>query len=101
MPNNKRMPTRGLSPLQADLKTETELILVMTKLLEKAFKKAQELPEVEQIRVAEWLMSELEDDAKWNISFATSSDALTKLAAEALAEHRAGLTEPLDPDSLV
>jgi hypothetical protein len=68
----------------------------MTKLLEKAFKKAQELPEVEQNRVAEWLMSELEDDARWNASFAASSDALAKLAAEALAEHRAGLTEPFD-----
>jgi hypothetical protein len=72
----------------------------MTKLLEKAFKKAQELPEVEQNRVAEWLMSELEEDAKWDASFAASSDALAKLAAEALAEHRAGLTEPLDLEKL-
>jgi hypothetical protein len=72
----------------------------MTKLLEKAFKKAQELPEVEQNRVAEWLMSELEEDAKWDASFAASGDALAKLAAEALAEHRAGLTEPLDLEKL-
>lgn len=72
----------------------------MTKLLEKAFKKAQELPEVEQNRVAEWLMSELEEDAKWDASFASSGDALAKLAAEALAEHRAGKTVPLDPDQL-
>jgi hypothetical protein len=72
----------------------------MTKLLEKAFNKTQELPEAEQNRVAEWLMSELEEDAKWDTSFAASSDALAKLAAEALAEHRAGLTEPLDSNSL-
>ena len=76
------------------------LLPVMTKLLEKAFKKAQELPEVDQNRVAQWLMSELEGDAKWDASFAASSDVLIKLAAEALAEHRAGLTELLDIEKL-
>jgi squalene cyclase len=88
------MPTCGLSLTQTDFETETELILVMTTLLEKAFKKAQELPEAEQNRVAEWLLFELEDDAKWDASFAASSGALAQLAAEALTEHRAGQTEP-------
>jgi hypothetical protein len=40
------------------------------------------------------------DEALWDAQFADSIDILEQLAAEALAEHRAGKTVVLDPDSL-
>lgn len=68
----------------------------MTKLLEKAFKEASKLPEVEQNALAKWVMEELEAESKWQKAFAVSEDILDKLADEALAEHRAGRTKPLN-----
>jgi len=68
----------------------------MTKLLEKAFEKACTLTEPEQDAVGEWLLSELDSEARWAKLFAGSQEALGKLAAEALEEHRRGETEPLD-----
>ena len=60
----------------------------MTRLLEKAFKKASKLPEVEQNAVAKWLLEELEAEGKWSKLFAESEDILEKLADEALEDHR-------------
>lgn len=60
----------------------------MTTSLERAFAEAGKLPEAEQELLASRLLAEL------------AADKLSKLAAEALAEHRAGLTEDLDPDRL-
>jgi len=68
----------------------------MTTLLEKAFKKAAKLPEVEQNALAKWLLGELENDRDWEKSFAESEDILDKLADEALDAHRKGKTKPLD-----
>jgi hypothetical protein len=68
----------------------------MTKLLEKAFEKASTLPERDQDAVGEWLLSELESEARWAKLFAGSQDSLSKLAAEALEEHRKGETEDLN-----
>jgi hypothetical protein len=39
-------------------------------------------------------------DALWEAQFARSTAPLDKMAKEALDEHRAGLTEDLDTDSL-
>ena len=72
----------------------------MTKLLERAFEEAARLPEDEQNAIASWLLAEIESEAKWSESFARSADKLSELADEALREHAAGKTEPLDPDSL-
>lgn len=44
--------------------------------------------------------TELEEDTKWDTAFAASCDVLAKLAAEALEDHRAGRTLPLDPEML-
>jgi len=68
----------------------------MTKLLEKAFKKAAKLPEVEQNALAKWLLGELEIDRDWEKSFAESEDILDKLADDALEAHRKRKTKPLD-----
>lgn len=72
----------------------------MTQLLEKAFRKASELPEMEQNVIAKWLIDELESEKKWERLFAESENILEKLADEALAEHAQGKTKPLDIDKL-
>jgi hypothetical protein len=72
----------------------------MTELLEKAFKEASKLPEVEQNALAKWVMEELEIEGKWEKAFAGSEDVLDKLANEALAEHQQGRTRPLNIEEL-
>jgi hypothetical protein len=72
----------------------------MTKALEKAFEAASRLPAREQDELAAALLEELDADERWEAAFARSQDALACLADEAREEHRAGRTEPLDPDAL-
>jgi hypothetical protein len=66
----------------------------MTKLLEKAFKKASELTEVEQNVLAKWILDELESEANWEKTFAGSEDVLEKLADESLNESKPEKTKP-------
>ncbi|MES2709506.1 MAG: hypothetical protein V4726_23115 [Verrucomicrobiota bacterium] len=68
----------------------------MTQLLERAFSKASKLPEKEQDAVASFLLAELESEQRWSESFASSQEALSALADEALQEFSAGETLPLD-----
>lgn len=72
----------------------------MTKLLEKAFAEAAKLPAEAQDALAAAILAEVATDPLWEQSFARRPDALNHLADEALREHRAGRTEPLDPDRL-
>lgn len=72
----------------------------MTKLLEKAFKKAEALPEMEQNALARRLLLELEAEKRWEKTFAESEDVLDKLADEALEARRRGKTKPLDMSKL-
>ena len=72
----------------------------MTKLLEKAFEEAARLPDDDQDALAQTVLAELASERRWDELFAASADVLSELAAEALAEHRAGRTKPLDPDAL-
>ncbi len=67
----------------------------MTELLEKALREVAKLPPADQDALAAILLAELASEQRWDESFARSQDALAKLAEEALAEHRAGLTKPL------
>ena len=69
----------------------------MSHLLERAYTEITRLPEADQDVIAALILEELEDERKWQTSFAQSQDALARLAEEALAEHRAGRTQPLDP----
>ena len=68
----------------------------MTKLLERAFKEASRLPEIEQNALAKWVLDELEAKGRWENAFAGSEDILDKLADEALDAHNNGKTKPLD-----
>ena len=72
----------------------------MTHLLKQAFVKASKLPEVEQNVLARWMIEELASERRWERAFAESEDALSKLAQEALKEHKQGKTKLLDPDRL-
>jgi hypothetical protein len=72
----------------------------MTVLLQQAFAEAAKLPEAEQDLLASRLLAELAADDAFDCAIARSSAKLAGLAAEALAEHRAGKTQELDPDRL-
>jgi hypothetical protein len=69
--------------------------VAMTKALERAFREASKLPESEQDALAEAIRNEVLGEDEWERSFSGSSDALENLADEAIAEHRAGRTQPL------
>ena len=72
----------------------------MTTKLQEAFDKAQKLPPGEQERFGAWMLEELSSEELWQELFRRSPELLERLANEALAEHRAGKTMPLDPDEL-
>ena len=72
----------------------------MTNLLEQAFNEAAKRTAQEQDLLASRLLAELAAENEFDRAIAKSTDKLARLAQEALAEHRAGLTEELDPDRL-
>ena len=72
----------------------------MTELLRKAFEKASKLPAQEQDALASVLLDEIKGEQKWDATLAETQDDLAGLADAALAEHRAGKTETLDPEKL-
>ena len=67
----------------------------MTKALERAFQEASKLPESEQDALADAIRNEVLGEDDWDGSFSASAEALEKLADEAIAEHRAGRTQPV------
>jgi hypothetical protein len=72
----------------------------MTEKLRKAFEAAQKLPPAAQDALAAAILEEVAVEGLWEASFASRPDALEHLADEALEDHRAGRTTPLDPDTL-
>jgi hypothetical protein len=72
----------------------------VTKALHRAFEMASSLPEGAQDDLAAAILDELEMEEAFDRRLAETAPALERLANEALAEHRAGLTTPLDPDDL-
>jgi hypothetical protein len=73
---------------------------MMTKALERVLRKASALSAPEQNAFARWMLLELEDDQRWRRALRRSPSRLRKLALNALTEHRAGRTRPLDPARL-
>jgi hypothetical protein len=68
----------------------------MGKVLQQALTELTKLPETEQDAVGAWILAELESERKWDELFARSPDLLAEMAAEAIREDDAGLTEPLE-----
>jgi hypothetical protein len=52
----------------------------------------------QQDEFASFMLAELESEERWDALFNSSEDLLSKMADQALAESRAGETEPLDLD---
>ncbi len=69
--------------------------VAMIEALERAFREAPKLPETEQDELAEAIRNKVLGEYDWGRSFSASADVLEKLADEAIAEHRAGRTEPV------
>jgi len=72
-----------------------------TKKLEQVIEKVRQLPEEQQAALAELIEGALEDireDIRWQVSLASpaSQVLLSRMADEALKQHRAGKTKPLD-----
>ena len=61
---------------------------------------ASRLPPGEQDALSSVLLEELDGEHRWDATLAETHEKLTGLADAALAEHRSGKTEPLDPDEL-
>lgn len=72
----------------------------MTEMLEKAVAKIKQLPPEQQDAIAALILEEVEDEARWDATFARSHSMLEQLAAEAEEEDRKGLTKEFDPDAL-
>lgn len=72
----------------------------MSKLMERALEELAKLPEAEQEAIWARILEEIEDERRWDEQFAKSQDVLEKMAKQALEEHRAGKTKPLEPDEL-
>ena len=68
--------------------------------LELAFAEIEKLPPTEQNEFAAWILEELHSEQRWAKLFAESSDLLSSLADEALAEHKAKKTKKLNPETL-
>lgn len=71
----------------------------MTKSLENAFAIASRLPESAQDDLAAAILTEIEAEDRFDAALEGSPDSLDELADEALAEHRGGKTQPLDPNT--
>lgn len=76
-------------------------MVLMGKLLERAIEEAHKLADAEQEMIGVWLLAEIESERRWDDVFSRpSSEALNRMAAEALEDFRSGHTSPLDPDLL-
>jgi len=67
----------------------------MTK-LETAFAEAAKLPTADQNELAAFILEEIKSEKRWKDAFDSSASALAQLADEALEEHHAGKTKPLN-----
>ena len=74
----------------------------MTELLQQAFEQAAKPPQTQQDTFARFLLAELDSERRWDelLHRPESEDLLERLADEAVAAHRAGRTQPLDPEAL-
>ncbi|MBD2291433.1 MAG: hypothetical protein ACK552_05070 [Microcystis sp.] len=72
----------------------------MTERLEQAIAQLKTLSTAQQDAIASLILAELEEEQRWDDSFTRSPNLLAKLAAEAMAEHRSGKTQELDPETL-
>jgi hypothetical protein len=71
----------------------------MTKLLDKVLQQAARLSAAEQDRIARLVLDEIEDEARWQATFAGSQSKLAELAAHAREDIAAGAVRDEDPSN--
>lgn len=71
----------------------------MTRLLKAAMQKVSQLPLEEQDRIAQLVLDELDDEARWQETFARSQDKLARLAKGAREEIDCGEVKDEDPST--
>ena len=91
-----QIPTR----LQVDLEERRREVAELEARLEDNSNLAIVEERESDIITSEEREDELEDELKWDTKFANSQDLLASLAAEAMAEYRAGQTQALNPETL-
>ena len=72
----------------------------MTTLLEQAVNRVKILSDNEQNAIAALILEEIDDDLRWDKSFASSQDVLAMLAEEAAEEINTGKSEVLEGTSI-
>lgn len=72
----------------------------MTTLLESAFERISNLPEIEQNIYAKSLIDEIESEKRWDSAFAESEELLSQMADSALEDMKQERTKPLTQDQL-
>ena len=72
----------------------------MTKRMERVIDALKSLPDEQQDSFADFVLHELETDARWVQTTQKHADTLDKLISEVLESDRRGETEVLDPDQL-
>lgn len=72
----------------------------MTTPMQQLMDKLYALPQEKRDTTIQEILALLEDEAEWDRQFSESPDLLDSLADEALAEHRASRTKPLNFDGL-
>ena len=72
----------------------------MTRLMEQAIERLRTVPESQQDQVAQFLLSELDEDSRWAASTAAHIDAARRLAESVLADDERETFGPLDPEAL-
>ena len=72
----------------------------MTQLLERALNEVYKLPPEKQDAIACFILSELEDEQRWEAAFSASEDKLTRLAQKVRAQVQAGRVKKMGFDEL-
>lgn len=72
----------------------------MTRLLQQAIARMQELPDEEQDAIATIIFEELEDKEEWDRAFAASQDKLAKWAERVRADIQAGRFKEMGWDEI-
>jgi len=72
----------------------------MTQLLQQALVEVQKLSAPEQDAIAALILEEINDERRWEEAFARSQDQLSRLAAKAREDIRAGRVKSVGMDEL-
>lgn len=70
----------------------------MTQLLQQALAQLEELPAAEQDAIAALIVEELDDERRWDASFARTQQQLGRIAEQVRQDIRSGRVREFGPD---